>query len=97
MPDNGVPMEEKRKHERYSETLEIRVTWEGNGTLIGKTRDFSDGGAYILVSYDPQPSPGTEVILQLNSLVAGKEAPVLHARVVRAEPDGIAVEFLSAE
>jgi hypothetical protein len=87
-------MEEKRKHERYRETLEVKVTWQGHGTLIGKTRDFSDGGAFILVTYDPQPPRDTEVKLQLNSLVAGKEAPVLPARVVRTEPDGIAFEFI---
>jgi hypothetical protein len=88
-------MEEKRKHERYRETLEIRVTWQGNGTLIGNTRDFSDSGAFVLVKFDPQPPLGTEVKLQLNSLVAGKEAPVLPARVVRTEPDGIAFEFIN--
>ncbi len=90
-------MDEKRMHERYRETLEIKITWQGNGTLIGKTRDFSDGGAFILVNSDPRPLPGTEVKLQLNSLVAGKEAPVLPARVVRTEPDGIAFEFLKIE
>ncbi|HET6422012.1 MAG TPA: PilZ domain-containing protein [Geobacteraceae bacterium] len=88
-------MEEKRKHERYQENLEIRIIWQGNGTFVGKTRDFSDGGTFITVDYDPRLSPGTEVNLQLNSLVAGKEAPVLNARVVRTEPDGIAFEFIN--
>ncbi len=90
-------MDEKRMYERYRETLEIRISWEGNGSLIGRTRDFSDGGAFILVNPDPRPLPGTEVKLQLNSLVAGKEAPVLAARVVRNEPDGIAFEFINIE
>ncbi len=87
-------MEEKRKYERYCETLEIRVTWQGNGTLVGNTRDFSDGGTFVLVNFDPRPPVDTEMILQLNSLVAGNEAPILNARVVRTEPDGIAFEFI---
>jgi hypothetical protein len=85
---------EKRKHERYNETLEIKVTWPDKETRIGTTRDFSDGGTFILINFYPQPSTDMEMLLQLNSLVGGNEAPVLRARVVRTTAEGIAFEFI---
>ena len=87
-------MTEKRKHERYNETLEVRVTWQDKETRIGSTRDFSDGGTFIIVNFDPQPPADMEMLLQLNSLAGGNEAPVLRARVVRTTAEGIAFEFI---
>ncbi|HKZ17951.1 MAG TPA: PilZ domain-containing protein [Geobacteraceae bacterium] len=87
-------MDDRRKHERFTETLEIKVTWPGTGTRIGKSMDFSDGGSFIMVTFDPQPPVNTEMQLQLNSLVGGSEAPVLRSRVVRTTEKGIAFEFI---
>ena len=87
-------MDDRRKHERFTETLEIKVTWPGKGTKIGKSMDFSDGGSFIMVTFDPQPPLNTEMQLQLNSLVGGNEPPVLRSRVVRTTEKGIAFEFI---
>jgi hypothetical protein len=87
-------LKEKRKYERYKEILEIKVTWPGKETHIGSTRDFSDGGTFILVNFDPKPPTDMEMLLQLNSLAGGIVAPVLRARVVRTTAEGIAFEFI---
>jgi hypothetical protein len=87
-------LEDKRRHERYNETLEVKVTWPDKETRIGTTRDFSDGGTFILVNFDPQPPIALDMLLQLNSKVGGIEAPVLRARVVRTTAEGIAFEFI---
>lgn len=87
-------MQDKRIHERFDVPLEIRVAWPGQVELIGVTRDFSDGGAYILVVFDPQPPLDTIMELQMTSQVMGHDAPVLKGRVVRASTDGIAFEFI---
>jgi hypothetical protein len=93
--EEGPQGDERRRHERYRENLEIRVTWPGKGTIIGKTKDFSDGGTFVCVQFVAQPPAETEMLLQLNSLVNGREAPILQARVVRSDAEGIAFEFIS--
>jgi hypothetical protein len=87
-------MHDKRKHERFEIPLEIRVTWPEKAEQVGITRDFSDGGAFLLVSFDREPQPDTIMELQMTSQVQGKDAPVLKARVVRTAAEGIAFEFI---
>jgi hypothetical protein len=87
-------MHEKRKHERFEIPLEVRVTWPGKAEQVGVTRDFSDGGAFLLVVFDQEPQPDTVMELQLTSQVQGQDAPVLKGRVVRSAADGIAFEFI---
>jgi hypothetical protein len=87
-------MGENRKHERYEENLEIKVTWPNKEINIGNTINFSDGGTFIRVNFTPQPPADTIMLLQLNSLVGGNEAPILRARVVRTTAEGIAFEFV---
>lgn len=87
-------MDDKRKHERYELPLEIRVTWPGRAEQVGITRDFSDGGAFLMVVFDSEPPPDTVMELQLTSQVMGSDAPVLRGRVIRTAADGIAFEFI---
>jgi hypothetical protein len=87
-------MQDKRKHERFELPLDVRVTWPGKTELVGKTKDFSDGGAFLLVVFDQEPEPDTLMDLQLTSQVEGQDAPVLKGRVVRTAADGIAFEFI---
>ena len=87
-------MSERRNQERIEVPLEVRVEWPGYGTAIGVTRDVSDGGAFILVTLDPQPPPGTVIILQLTQQVMGHDAPILKGLVLRSELDGLAFKFI---
>ncbi len=87
-------MREQRRHERYAIPLEIKVTWPGRENRTGVTRDFSDGGAFLLVMFPSPPPVDTVMELQLASEVNGHAAPVLKARVVRNETTGIAFEFI---
>ena len=72
----------------------MKATWPGRGTLVGVTRDFSDGGTFLEVRFEPPPPVGTEMELQLDALVDGGEAPVLRARVIRVTDEGIGFSFL---
>ena len=89
--------DERRQHERYEELLEVKVTWPGRGERVGLTRNFSDGGTFVGVSFDELPAAGTTMILQLNAPEAVIAPPELTARVVWARADGIAFEFLPGE
>jgi hypothetical protein len=93
--EEDLTSDERRRHERYREQLEIKVTWPGKGTIIGRTKDFSDGGTFVCVAFEAQPPKETEMLLQLNALVHDQEAPILRARVVRSDREGIAFEFIS--
>ena len=84
-----------RRHERYEVPLEIRVTWPGKTAQIGVAKDFSDGGAFLMVVFNEEPPPDTVMELQLTSQVMGQDAPILKGRVVRTAVDGIAFEFVS--
>lgn len=90
-------MSERREYERIEVPLEVRVEWPDHECMIGVTRDVSDGGAFILVTFNPPPPPGTEIILQLTQQVMGHEAPILQGRVIRADAEGIAFKFVTPE
>jgi hypothetical protein len=51
----------------------------------------------VNVDFDPRPSVDTEMLLQLNGSVLGKEPPVLKARVVRVTDEGVAFRFVQDE
>lgn len=87
-------MQNNRKYERYELSLETRVSWPGKAEHVAVTKDFSDGGAFLLVVFETEPPPDTIMELQLTSPVMGKPAPVLKGRVVRTAADGIAFEFV---
>ncbi|MDA8431073.1 MAG: PilZ domain-containing protein [Geobacteraceae bacterium] len=87
-------MHDNRRYERYEVPLEIRVTWPGQTAQVGITKDFSDGGAFLMVVFEQEPPPDTVMELQLISQVMGQNAPVLLGRVIRKAADGIAFEFI---
>jgi c-di-GMP-binding flagellar brake protein YcgR len=91
-------MEEARVSERIEAPLDIKVTWPAMRQVKrATTRDFSDGGTFVHVDFDPRPPVDTEMHLQLNGTVLGKEPPVLKARVVRVTDEGVAFRFVRDE
>jgi hypothetical protein len=90
-------MRENRKFERYELPLEIRVSWPGRAEQVGMTKDFSDGGAFVMVVFDPEPPLDTFMELQMTSQVMGHDAPILRGRVIRIATDGIAFEFIPSD
>lgn len=91
-------MENTRISERIEAPLDIKVTWPATQQVKrAVTRDFSDSGAFVLVAFKPHPPVDTEMHLQLNGLVLGKEPPVLKARVVRVTDEGVAFRFVRDE
>lgn len=90
-------MQDKRVYERFELPLEIRVTWPGRAEQVATTKDFSDGGAFLMVTFETEPPPDTIMELQLTSQVMGHDAPVLRGRVVRTAADGVAFEFVPPE
>jgi c-di-GMP-binding flagellar brake protein YcgR len=87
-------MKDSRTSERIEAPLDIKVTWPAMQQVKrATTKDFSDGGAFVHVVFDPLPPVDAEMHLQLNGSVLGKEPPVLKARVVRVTDEGVAFKF----
>lgn len=94
----GEAMKDARANERIEAPLDIHVTWPAMGQVKrATTKDFSDGGAFVYVVFDPRPAIEDEMSLQLNGSVLGKEPPVLKARVVRVTDEGVAFRFVRDE
>jgi c-di-GMP-binding flagellar brake protein YcgR len=91
-------MKDARASERIEAPLDIKVTWPAMRQVKrATTRDFSDGGAFVHVDFDPRPPVDAEMHLQLNGSVLGKDPPVLKARVVRVTDEGVAFRFVRDE
>ena len=87
---------ERRRFLRVAVVVAVEVTNAAPmRRFIMRTRDISDGGAYLQGHEVELPSPGSEITLQvLDSLGDGERPPKVRARVVRVHDDGMAVEFL---
>lgn len=86
-------MRDKRRDPRIPVQTDILLTHPAVGRLCLKSRDLSDGGVFLLCDQQPALPPGTEVVLQVRDLA---DAPEVPARVLRAEPEGLALVFVPA-
>ena len=86
---------DKRRHIRTSLACRIKITHEGIGDLIVKTRDISDGGVFVVLEPDQVPQIGSHVTGQVQGLM--DDAPVLEMEVVRVEPSGVGLRFINLE
>lgn len=84
-------MSDKRQHERIAFPSEVKVMHPDLPSFIGRTRDVSDGGAFLFVDINPGLRVGAEVTVQAQDVAA--EAPLVRATVVRVEATGIALMF----
>lgn len=92
-------MREHRRHERYPIEVEVEVVLPKKILRSEKrrmrTRDMSQGGLYLESDGKPLPPAGAELRVRVIHDHAGAEPmPVVRARVVRVDPQGMAVSFL---
>jgi len=89
---------EQRRHLRIGVEVDIEMTVPGQPSVDVHTRNISDGGLFIVLDSTPMPDIGSFVEVKLkHPLGDGEEAPTNLARVVRHEPDGIALEFINED
>ena len=65
------------------------------GEQIVKTRDVSDGGVFVVLDPNQSPPIGTIVTGQVQGLI--DDAPILKMEVVRVEPSGVGLRFITTE
>lgn len=84
---------ERRKHTRREVEVSTTVSMDGHQTVL-KTKDLSDGGAFLQKGNSPIPAMGTIVFVEISPMENGGEPMVVRAKVVRVAPDGFGIIFL---
>jgi len=84
-------MQERRKHIRTTFRAHVKLMHPVVGECEVEMRDMSDGGVFVLTP-NRDDFPVGEVV-QIQSLDID-DAPVLSARVMRHEAEGIGLKFI---
>jgi hypothetical protein len=92
-------MKEHRQHERFPIEVEVEVVLPKKLLFSEKrrmrTRDMSQGGLFLETDGRPSPPVGAELRVRvINDDPGAEPMPVVRARVVRVNKDGMAVSFL---
>ena len=70
-------MDERRKYERRPTAIRVELWHPSIGTMIGFTRDISDGGASVMIEHSTIPPVGTVVeVIFKRAVGAINEKPV---------------------
>lgn len=87
-------MNEKRRYERYPDSLAMDIASPEGDIMTCVTRDVSDGGVFVLVKYQEQLPIGTEVRITPTQHTHETEQPIMRGRVVRRSGQGMGIVFL---
>lgn len=87
-------MIEQRRHLRTSLSARVKLIHPDLGTRSCETRDIAQGGVFLSSSEAEILSlpVGTEVTVQDDEIL--DEPPLVKAKIVRVDSDGIALMFL---
>lgn len=89
MPNN----QEHRKYARRQIEVTTTVSVDGHQVVL-KTKDLSDGGAFLQKGNSPIPAMDTEMFVEISSAEDGAEPMVTRAKVVHVAADGFGIIFL---
>ena len=86
-----------RRHQRTPLKCQVRIWHESVGEKTVVTRDISNGGLFLVMKGQEEYIPEVGVVLkgQLQGMM--QDAPIVTMEVVRIEPSGIGLRFLSDE
>ncbi len=85
----------KRNHIRTALQCQIKIWHESFGERVVTTRDISDGGVFLMLENEEQDCLATGLVLQGQVQGLMDQAPIVSMEVVRIEPAGIGLRFLS--
>jgi len=83
--------ENKRRHVRIELPAKVKLIHPDIGEVVLKTRDVSDGGVYIMCD-NPGLLPVGSVV-QMQVISDDVEMPIVAAKIVRNDSQGIGMEF----
>lgn len=85
-------MQERREHTRIPLKVTIKIVHPEFGEAVVNTKNFSEGGLFIVVEPTALPPTGAIVKGQVQGLT--DEAPIVNMRIVRVEDDGVGLQYI---
>ena len=89
-------MSDQRKDSRLGIKLEVELKTQEQELSL-ETRDLSNSGVFLTAEEVSLPTEGSIVELRIKQPLGDSEPPLVKARVVRIDKDGIALAFISDE
>lgn len=87
-------MEERRRYERKALAIRVEISHPSFGTIIGSTRDISDGGAQVAIENHQAPPAGTVVNVVFKKAVGQVNAVPVAMRVMHCHRNVIGLMFI---
>ncbi len=85
-------MNNQRIHPRMPLCIEVKISHPQIGAKIVKTKDFSEGGIFILVEPSELPPVGEFVTGQVQGMV--EDAAIVQMKIVRVDTDGLGLQYI---
>ncbi|MGD8926828.1 MAG: PilZ domain-containing protein [Thioalkalispiraceae bacterium] len=89
-------MSDKRKESRLGIKLEVELKTQEQALSL-ETRDLSNSGVFLTANETSLPVEGSIVELRIKQPLGDTDPPLVKARVVRIDNDGIALAFINDE
>jgi hypothetical protein len=84
---------ENRLHPRTPMKVRVKILHSSIGELDVVTRNISDGGLFLVTEPTRMPNIGEIVEAQVQGML--DNPPIIRARIVRMENDGVGLQFVS--
>ncbi|GAB4297866.1 MAG: hypothetical protein Kow0096_16150 [Thiohalomonadaceae bacterium] len=84
---------DQRRHPRINIQIEVELIAPEIGSLTLQSGNLSDSGLYLCAGQSMPLRIGSEVCVRLKQALGDGEAPLVKARVVRIEEQGIGLHF----
>ncbi len=88
-------MDNKRKESRLPIQLDVELLSDDNQERSLQTRDLSNGGVYLEKGMNNLPPEGTIVHIRIKNNLGDGDPPLVKARVIRVDNDGLALAFIT--
>lgn len=85
-------MDDRRRHPRIPVRIDVKISHPQIGEKIVKTKNFSEGGLFILVEPSELPEVGEYVDGQVQGTM--EDAPVVKMKIVRTDSDGLGLQYI---
>jgi len=90
-------MKNKRRESRLPIQLDVEMVSGDEEESSLQTRDLSNGGVYLKKGANNLPPEGTIVHIRIKNNLGDGEPPLVKARVIRVDNDGLALAFITDE
>lgn len=84
---------EQRRHPRFNIQMEVELIAPELGALTLQSGNLSNSGLFLCADPSMPLQVGSEVCVRLKQSLGDGEPPLVKARVVRIEEQGIGIQF----